>query len=177
MICLVGSIRIQRSHPIHHPLMSARKLTCNCNFRWKMIDRSSVLFWVASTLSTSEWKNKFHFPISWVINFPDFFHFARCIFILPEDLHTINTTTVPYELDVDIIKDCSNFKKEVLEVLDLIDKNGDAYPVMMDKVSFMEKEIFLMNSLRNNNYERVESFSFRCLCWFFRNWYLDILSN
>lgn len=60
---------------------------------------------------------------------------SRCIFILPEDLHTINTTTVPYELDVDIIKDCSNFKNEIREVLDVIDRDSDQYPVMMEKVS------------------------------------------
>lgn len=60
---------------------------------------------------------------------------CRCIFILPEDLHTINDTTVPYELDVDIIKDCSNFKNEIREVLDVIDRDGDQYPIMMEKVS------------------------------------------
>lgn len=60
---------------------------------------------------------------------------CRCIFILPEDLHTINATTVPYELDVDIIKDCSNFKNEIREVLDVINRDSDEYPVMMDKVS------------------------------------------
>lgn len=60
----------------------------------------------------------------------------RCIFILPEDLHTIDATTVPYELDVDIIKDCSNFKNEIQEVFGVIDRNCDEYPVVMERVSF-----------------------------------------
>lgn len=45
---------------------------------------------------------------------------------------------MPYELDVDIIKDCTNFKNEIREVLDVIDKDGEAYPVMMEKVSLIE---------------------------------------
>jgi len=40
---------------------------------------------------------------------------------------------VPYELDVDIIKDCSNFKNEIREVLDVINRDGEEYPVMMEK--------------------------------------------
>lgn len=43
---------------------------------------------------------------------------------------------MPYELDVDIIKDYSNFKNEIREVIDVIDRDGDEYPVMMEKVSF-----------------------------------------
>lgn len=42
---------------------------------------------------------------------------------------------MPYELDVDIIKDCSNFKNEIREVIDGIDKGGEDHPVMMEKVS------------------------------------------
>lgn len=42
---------------------------------------------------------------------------------------------MPYELDVDIIKDCSNFKNEIREVIDGIDKDGEDHPVMMEKVS------------------------------------------
>lgn len=61
----------------------------------------------------------------------------RCIFILPEDLHTISATTVPYELDVDIIKDCSNFRNEVREVLDVIDRDDDKYALMIEKVKVL----------------------------------------
>ncbi|KAJ6627761.1 Histone H2A deubiquitinase MYSM1 [Pseudolycoriella hygida] len=57
----------------------------------------------------------------------------KCIFILPEHLHVINATTVPYELDVDIIKDCSNLKHEIREVLDVIDRESERCAVIMEK--------------------------------------------
>lgn len=55
------------------------------------------------------------------------------MYILPEDVHGAGET-MPYELDVDIIKDCTNFKNEIRDVFEVIDKNCDQYPLVIKKV-------------------------------------------
>lgn len=56
------------------------------------------------------------------------------MYVMPEDLHAIGEHTVPYELEVEIIKDCSNFKSDIADVFAIIDKECDQYPVTLKKV-------------------------------------------
>lgn len=61
----------------------------------------------------------------------------RCMYIMPEDLLAIGEHTVPYELEVEIIKDCSNFKSEIADVFAIIDKDDDQYAATLKKVRTM----------------------------------------
>ncbi|XP_055376599.1 histone H2A deubiquitinase MYSM1-like isoform X2 [Condylostylus longicornis] len=52
-------------------------------------------------------------------------HF-KCIYVLPKDYNSnLNGIVSPYELDVDIIKDCTNFKYDILDVFDSINEMND----------------------------------------------------
>lgn len=56
------------------------------------------------------------------------------MYVMPKDLLTIGEHTVPYELEVEIIKDCSNFKSDIADVFAIIDKECDQYPATLKKV-------------------------------------------
>lgn len=55
--------------------------------------------------------------------------------MLPEDAHNVEADTVPYELDVEIVQDCSNFTYEIADVFDVIKNNCDDYAGVLQKVN------------------------------------------
>lgn len=57
------------------------------------------------------------------------------MYILPNDLQSISPETIPYSLDVDIIKDCSSLKTEIRDVFNVIDKQRADYQNTIEKVS------------------------------------------
>lgn len=68
--------------------------------------------------------------------------FSRCVYVLPEDVHTVDANTVPYELDVDIVQDCSNFTYEIADVFDVIKTNCDDYAGVLRKVQYYIHGVF-----------------------------------
>lgn len=44
---------------------------------------------------------------------------------MPKDLTSNFQDGIPYELDVDIIKDCTTLSKEIKDVFDIIDKDNN----------------------------------------------------
>lgn len=58
----------------------------------------------------------------------------RCVYVLPTDVHHVSERTVPFELDVEIVKDCSNFSREIADVFDVIKANCDDYSLVLKKV-------------------------------------------
>ena len=64
------------------------------------------------------------------------------MYILPNDLQSISPETIPYSLDVDIIKDCSSLQTEIRDVFNVIDKQRADYQNTIEKVS-----LFIVPSL------------------------------
>lgn len=56
------------------------------------------------------------------------------MYVMPRDLRHLSPDTIPYSLEVDIIKDCSNLKNEIDDILSVIDKNSDSYVEAVQKV-------------------------------------------
>lgn len=56
------------------------------------------------------------------------------MYVMPEDVHSITADTIPYELDVDIIKDCTNFKQDISDVFAILNKTDENYPKILKKV-------------------------------------------
>lgn len=61
------------------------------------------------------------------------------MYVMPEDVHFITADTIPYELDVDIIKDCTNFKQDISDVFAILDKTDENYPKTLKKVGYLTK--------------------------------------
>lgn len=57
------------------------------------------------------------------------------MYVLPADVLNVSERTVPYELDVEIVKDCSNFSREIADVFDVIKANCDDYSLVLKKVN------------------------------------------
>lgn len=75
------------------------------------------------------WFASFEFAVTWNIIV------RRCVYVLPGDVLNVNERTVPYELDVEIIRDCSNFSSEIADVFDVIKTSCDDYSLVLKKVS------------------------------------------
>lgn len=54
--------------------------------------------------------------------------------MLPEDVHSLDADTIPYELEVEIVQDCSNFTYEIADVFDVIKSDCDDYAGVLRKV-------------------------------------------
>lgn len=60
------------------------------------------------------------------------------MYVLPKDLHSISNDTIPYGLDVDVIKDCSNLRNEINDIFSVIDQETDYFAETVRKVCFSE---------------------------------------
>lgn len=58
--------------------------------------------------------------------------------MLPEDVLNVEADTVPYELEVEIVQDCSNFTYEIADVFDVIKSNCDDYAGVLKKVGTLQ---------------------------------------
>lgn len=66
----------------------------------------------------------------------------RCIYVMPKDIPLSIENGTPYELNVEVIKDCTNFTNDVLDVITLIrneendvdDGEPRDYRTLVDKV-------------------------------------------
>lgn len=56
------------------------------------------------------------------------------MYVMPEDLRHLSSDTIPYSLEVDVIKDCSNLKNEINDILSVIDKNSVSYAEAVSRV-------------------------------------------
>lgn len=68
----------------------------------------------------------------------DWFGFSilrRVVYLQPADARHVTDCTVPYELDVDIVKDCSNFGSEIADVFNVIKKNCDDSALVLKRVT------------------------------------------
>lgn len=60
------------------------------------------------------------------------------MYVMPEDLQNFSSDTIPYALDVDVIKNCSNLKNEMNDIFSAIDRETDYYTEAARKVCLIE---------------------------------------
>lgn len=61
------------------------------------------------------------------------------MFLLSKSLQNFSDThTIPYSLDVDIVKDCSNLRHEMNDILNVIDRTSNAYVDLIRKVNTLQ---------------------------------------
>lgn len=73
--------------------------------------------------------------LAYAIPLIDFSYF-RCIYILPEQLHTDNADDcIPYSIDVSVINDLTNFINEIRDVFDIINRKDSSFPIILEKVN------------------------------------------
>lgn len=59
------------------------------------------------------------------------------MYVMPKDLRSLSPDTVPYTFDVDVIKDISNLKNEINDIVNVVDKSAEYYAEAVLRVSFV----------------------------------------